>query len=147
MVVFGGFRLTHDDVLEHVEKIVAESGLLLVDTNLFQAGRRRVLRVYVDRVGRVGLDECAGVSRAIANAVETLDLIQGAYTLEVSSPGIGRQLSTENDWKRCVGRKLEVKTESEEFTEILVDYADGLMTFEGGRVTDPGSVLSAREAI
>lgn len=139
--------MTHDDVLEHVEEIVAESGLLLVDTNLFQAGRRRILRVLVDKVGRVGLDECAAVSRTIANAIETLDLIGGEYTLEVSSPGIGKQLSTENDWIRCVGRKLEVKTESEEFVSVLSSYAEGLLTFEDGRVTDSGSVLSAREAI
>jgi ribosome maturation factor RimP len=134
-------------VLEHVEKIVEESGLLLIDTNLFQAGRRKVLRILVDRVGRVGLDECSGVSRAIANAVETLDLIHGAYTLEVSSPGIGRLLTTENDWIRCTGRKIEVKTESEEFVDVLTSYAGGLLTFEGGRVTDPESVLSAREVI
>lgn len=139
--------MTHDDVLEHVEEIVAESGLLLVDTNLFQAGRRRILRILVDKVGRVGLDECAGVSRRIANAIETLDLIGSAYTLEVSSPGIGRTLSTENDWIRCAGRKLEIKTESEEFVGILVDYKDGLLTFEDGRIIDSGSVLSAREAI
>lgn len=139
--------MAHDDVLEHVEEIVAEFDLLLIDMNLFQAGRRRVLRVLVDKPGRVGLDECASVSRAIANAIETLDLIGGAYTLEVSSPGIGRQLSTENDWIRCTGRKLEVKTESEEFVSILSNYAEGLLTFEDGRVTDPGSVLSAREAI
>ena len=139
--------MTHDDVLEHVEEIVAESGLLLVDTNMFQAGRRRILRILVDKVGRVGLDECAAVSRTIANAIETLDLIGGEYTLEVSSPGIGRQLSTENDWIRCVGRKLEVKTESEEFVSVLSSYAEGLLTFEDSRVTDSGSVLSAREAI
>ena len=46
--------MAHDDVLEHVEEIVAESGLLLIDTNLFQAGRRRILRVLVDKVGKVG---------------------------------------------------------------------------------------------
>lgn len=139
--------MTHDDVLEHVEKIVSESGLLLIDTNLFQAGRRRILRVLVDRAGRVDLDECAGVSRAIANTVETLDLIQGAYTLEVSSPGISRMLSTENDWIRCVGRELEVATDSEEFVSVLSGYSEGLLTFEDGKVIDPGDVLSARETI
>ena len=139
--------MSYDDVLEHVEKIVEESGLLLVDTNLFQAGSRRVLRVLVDKAGRVNLDECAGVSRAISNAIEALDLIDGAYTLEVSSPGIGRHLSTENDWIRCVGRKLEVTTESENFVSTLASYMDGLLTFEDGRVTDSGKVLTALEAI
>ena len=139
--------MAHDDVLEHVEKITEELDLLLVDVNLFQAGRRRILRVLVDKPGRVGLDECASLSRAIGNAIETLDLIGSEYTLEVSSPGIGRDLSTENDWIRCVGRKLEVKTDTDEFVSILTDYKDGLLTFEDGRVTDPGSVLTAREAI
>ena len=139
--------MVHDDLLEHVEKIVEESDLLLIDMNLFQAGRRQVLRVLVDKKGRVGLDECARLSRAIGNAIETLDLLGGAYTLEVSSPGIGRQLSAENDWIRCVGRKLEVKTEAEEFVSILEDYRNGLLIFDDGRITDPGNVLDAREAI
>ncbi|MCK5785319.1 MAG: ribosome maturation factor RimP [Candidatus Sabulitectum sp.] len=139
--------MAHDDVLEHVEKIVDGFGFLLVDMNLFQAGRRKILRVLVDRVGRIGLDECAKVSRAVSDTIETLDLIGDAYTLEVSSPGIGRQLSTENDWVRCVGRRIEVKTESSEFVSVLASYNEGLLTFEDGKVTDPASVLSAREAI
>jgi len=139
--------LTHDDVLQHVEKIIEEMGLLLVDMNLFQAGRRKVLRILVDRQGRITLDECAALSRAVGNAVDTLDLIQSAYTLEVSSPGIGRPLSTENDWIRCTGRKLEVKTDSEEFIGILTGCRDGVLTFEEGITIQQDSVLAAREVI
>ncbi|HRW78339.1 MAG TPA: ribosome maturation factor RimP, partial [Candidatus Sabulitectum sp.] len=61
--------MAQDDVLQHIEKIVEEMGLLLVDMNLFQAGRRRVLRVLVDRQGRVTLDECAELSRKIGDTV------------------------------------------------------------------------------
>lgn len=139
--------MSQDDVLQQVENIVKEKGLLLVEANLFQAGRRRILRILVDKPGRVGLDECAQVSRAVGNAIETLDLIGGAYTLEVSSPGIGRQLSTETDWLRCVGRPLEVKTEDEEITAVLTDYSDGTLTFEDGRTLDQSCVLAAREVI
>lgn len=134
-------------MLEHVEKIVDESGLLLVDINLFQSGRRKVLRVLADKPGRITLDECASLSRTIANTIDTLDLLDGAYTLEVSSPGIGRQLSTENDWIRSVGRNIEIKTETEEFESILTDYKNDFLTFENGRVIEPGCVLGAREAI
>ncbi len=139
--------VSQDDVLQQVENIVKEKGLLLVEANLFQAGRRRILRILVDKQGRVGLDECAEVSRAVGNAVDALDLIGGAYTLEVSSPGIGRQLSTEVDWIRSVGRKLEVKTDSEEMTGILTGYSDGTLTFEDGRTLDQSCVLAAREVI
>lgn len=139
--------MAHDDVLQHVEKIVEDMGLLLVDANLFQAGRKRVLRVLVDRKGRVGLDQCAEVSRAIGSTVETLDLIEGSYTLEVSSPGIGRPLTTENDWIRCSGRKIEVKTEEGEYTGMLLEYGDGVLRFEDGKEIKLDSILAAREVI
>jgi len=139
--------LAQDDVLQHVEKIVEDMGLLLIDANLFQAGRRRVLRVLVDKKDRVNLDECAAVSRAIGGTVETLALIEGPYTLEVSSPGIGRPLATENDWIRCCGRNIEVKTDDGEYTGILMEYAPGVLRFEDGKEIQTDSILAAREVI
>ena len=139
--------MAHDDVLQHVEKIVEDMGLLLVDANLFQAGRRRILRVLVDKQGRVKLDQCAEVSRAIGSTVETLNLIEGPYTLEVSSPGIGRPLATENDWIRCCGRNIEVKTDDGDYTGVLTEYADGVLRFEDGKEIQIDSVLAAREVI
>ena len=139
--------MAQDDVLQHIEKIAEEMGLLLVDMNLFQAGRRRVLRVLVDRQGRVTLDECAELSRKIGDTVETLDLIQEAYTLEVSSPGIGRALATENDWIRCRGRKIEVRTELEEYTGVLEGHGNGMLRFQDGREIPLNGVLAAREVI
>lgn len=134
-------------MLQHVEKIVEDMGLLLVDVNLFQAGRRKVLRVLIDRKGRVSLDQCAEVSRAIGNTVETMNLIEGTYTLEVSSPGIGRSLSTENDWLRCSGRKIEVKTENGEHTGILSEYDGGVLRFEDGIEIKMDSIIAGREVI
>ena len=139
--------MSHDEVLQHVEKIVEDMGLLLVDVNLFQAGRRKVLRVLVDRRGRVTLDECAEVSRAIGGAVDTLNLIEDSYTLEVSSPGIGRQLATPNDWARCLDRKIEVRTENGEFTGILSASGNGVLLFEDGMEIELDSILAAREVI
>ncbi len=139
--------MSHDDVLQQVEKIVEEKGLLLVDVNLFQAGRRKVLRILVDKQGRVSLDECAGVSRAVGNAIETLDLIDGGYTLEVSSPGIGRPLTTPADWTRCVGRKIEVKTEGGEITGILTGFSGDALRFENDIEIEVDSVTAAREVI
>ena len=138
--------MSQDDVLEHVEAIVAEFGFLLIEMNLFQAGHRRVLRVLVDKPGRIGLDECADVSRAIANSIETLNLIEEAYTLEVSSPGLSRELSTHNDWLRCVGRNLEVSTDSCDFTSILKSYNDGVLTFENSEIVNTENIKAAKEA-
>lgn len=138
--------MSHDDVLEHVEAIVEEFKFLLIEMNLFQAGHRRVLRVLIDKPGRIGLDECADVSRAIGNAIETLNLIEDAFTLEVSSPGMNRELSTHNDWVRCVDRNLSVSTDSGEFTSILKSYNDGVLTFENGEVVNTENIKVAKEA-
>lgn len=136
-----------EELVEQVEKIVEEMGFLLVDLNLVQAGRRRLLRLLVDREGRITVDECASVSRAVGNAVETLDLIQGAYTLEVSSPGIGRPLTAANDWIRCRGRKIEVKTSEGEYTGTLAGHADGVLSLEDGTGIPMAGIISAREVI
>jgi ribosome maturation factor RimP len=136
-----------DDVLEQVEKIVAEKGLLLVDANLFQAGRRQILRILVDRPGRITLDECAAVSRAVGDAVETLGLIENTYTLEVSSPGIGRPLTTANDWLRSVGRKLHIAAEDGEYTGILQEVRDGSAFMEDGTEIGLETVTAAREVL
>ena len=138
--------MSHDDVLEHVEAIVAEFNFLLIEMNLFQAGHRRVLRVLIDKPGRIGLDECAGVSRAIGNAVETLNLMEEAFTLEVSSPGLTRELSTHNDWLRCVDRNLKVSTVSDDFTSLLISYNDGVLTFKNGKIVDTEDITAAKEA-
>ena len=138
--------MLQDDVQEHIEAIVAEFNFLLIEMNLFQAGHRRVLRVLVDKPGRIGLDECAGVSRAIANTIETLNLIEDAYTLEVSSPGLNRELSTHNDWLRCVERNLKVSTDSGDFTSILKSYNDGVLTFENGEIVNTENIKVAKEA-
>ncbi len=139
--------MSHDEVLQHVEKVVEEKGLLLVDMNLFQAGRRKVLRILVDKPGRVNLDECAEVSKAAGNVIETLGLIEGSYTLEVSSPGIGRPLTTEVDWIRCTGRRIEIETEEGKQVAVLAGYNNGILTMDDGGTVDQSCILSARETL
>ncbi len=73
------------------------------------AGRRRVVRMLVDRDGGTTLDDIADVSRAVSDALDDIDsrepaLLGGEYVLEVSSPGVDRPLTAARHWRRNAGR-------------------------------------------
>lgn len=93
-----------------IQPIVASFGFELVDLELKGDGRRRVLRVFIDKPGGIVLDDCAEVSREIDALFEVEDPIPGAYTLEVSSPGLDRPLKSAADFARHVGRLTRIKT-------------------------------------
>ena len=83
---------------ELLEPVVAARGHDLEDAGRSPAGRRRVVRVVVDRDGGVNLDDVADVSRAVSEALDDIDarepaLLGGAYVLEVPRPGVDRPLT------------------------------------------------------
>jgi ribosome maturation factor RimP len=89
--------------------VVEAVGADLEDLSVTPAGRRRVVRVVVDRDGGISLDGVADVSRVLSEALDDLDarepeLLAGAYVLEVSSPGVDRPLTAARHWRRNVGR-------------------------------------------
>lgn len=88
---------------------VRSAGYDLEEVTVSPAGRRRVVRVVVDRDGGVSLDAVAEVSRVVSDLldaaeVDTPDLLGGAYVLEVSSPGVDRPLTAPRHWRRNTGR-------------------------------------------
>jgi len=83
---------------------VAEArGLELVDVELFRAGRREVLRIYLHKPGGVSLEDCTQSSHHLSTLLDADDSFQSPYTLEISSPGLDRPLKTPADWRRRVG--------------------------------------------
>src|SRR5918912_1620534 len=103
-----------EEIVEKVRAIAAPlaagEGLELVDVELAGAGGRTTLRLYIDRAGGVSLDDCTSVSRAVSAALDVEDPIEGAYDLEVSSPGLDRPLRTPEHFQRFAGRKARIKT-------------------------------------
>ncbi|MBM4360461.1 MAG: ribosome maturation factor RimP [Deltaproteobacteria bacterium] len=105
-------RFDADRVRALVEPLVTARGFGLWDIE-WTGG---VLRVFIehpaqidDPLAGVTLDDCVYVSRAISAALDEVDVIPGAYHLEVSSPGLDRPLRTANDFKRQVGRLAKCK--------------------------------------
>lgn len=89
--------------------IAEELGLELVEVQ-FRRESGWVLRLFIDRdQGGVHVDDCAAVSRQVGAALEVEDLINHAYTLEVSSPGAERPLKRLEDFVRFAGRRVRIK--------------------------------------
>lgn len=114
-----------------VADAVAKAGFDLEDLHVQQAGRRRLVKVVVDADGRDGsgieLDEVAEVSRAVAAALDELEdsgELGGAYTLEVTSPGLDRPLTRPRHWRRNRLRKVAVRTAEQTFTARVGDADD-----------------------
>jgi ribosome maturation factor RimP len=97
-----------------------------------------VVRVTIDRPGGVDLDAVARVTRAVSRALDEHDPIAGRYTLEVSSPGLERNLRTPSHFGRAVGSTVRVKTRP---------GVDGDRRFEGvlASADDHGIVVASRE--
>ena len=114
----------------------ASRGVELVDLVLARAGRRQVVRLIVDCVGGVTIDQCAEVSRRLSADLDMADLLDGRYTLEVSSPGTDRPLKTVADFRRKVGREVCVqyagKDEMLEIVEGKVESVSDLSVTVGG---------------
>jgi ribosome maturation factor RimP len=98
-----------ESLLRALEPAVAARGFDLEDVVVTPAGKRRVLRVVVDKDGGVDLDDIAGVSTAVSAALDESDAMGAVpYVLEVTSPGIDRPLTLPRHWRRAVDRLVLV---------------------------------------
>jgi len=91
-----------------------------IDMELKGRSGSLVLRVFVDTEGGITLDQCAKLSREIADLLDTRDLIVGRYHLEVSSPGLDRPLTAARDFWRNAGRQVRIKYLTEQAEEDTI---------------------------
>ena len=89
------------------EEILANTDYELVDVE-YVKGRDWFLRVYIDKEGGIGLDDCQEVSGLLDEKLEELNIINDRYILEVSSPGLDRALKKEKDFKREMGKLVDI---------------------------------------
>jgi ribosome maturation factor RimP len=121
-----------------IEPVVMAAGYDLEDLSVTTAGRRRLVRVVIDRDGGVTLDDAAAISRAISAALDDDDPMgAGAYVLEVTSPGVDRPLTHPRHWRRNVGRLVKATQAEGPITGRIVATTDSSVTLdvEGQPVT------------
>jgi ribosome maturation factor RimP len=98
-------------VWDIVEPITVDAGLELVDIEHRREGRGTVLRLLIDKQGGISLDELTRVSREVSDVLDAHpEAVAGAYTLEVSSPGINRPLTRPAHFTAFVGKRVQVRT-------------------------------------
>lgn len=91
-----------------LEPLMKENGFELVDVEYVKEAGQWYLRAYVDKEGGITLDDCELVNRAWSDMMDQDDFIEDAYVLEVSSPGLGRQLKKDKDFRRSIGEEVDV---------------------------------------
>src|SRR2546425_9594281 len=91
---------------EAVAPVVGDHGLELVDLEWRGLRPRGVLRLFVDKPGGIGIGECERLSRELGDVLDAAAVIEGGYDLEVSSPGLDRQLRKEREYRWAVGKQV-----------------------------------------
>ena len=124
-----------DTVREAIEPTVTELGYRIWDVTYSKIGADYHLEITIDKDGGINIDDCERVHRAIDPILDECDPIEGFYYLEVSSPGIERELRTEEHILSSIGVAVEARLfvardGSKSVVGELVGYSDGVVTIK-----------------
>ncbi|MGP8153244.1 MAG: ribosome maturation factor RimP [Smithella sp.] len=122
-----------NDVKEKIrqlaEPVVASEGMELIHVECMKMHSRWIVRLFLDKEGGITLDDCANISSQLGDVFDIRDVIKGAYTLEVSSPGFDRPISRNQDFVKYKNSSVIIKTSEKiegikNFRGILLDYIE-----------------------
>ncbi len=99
-------------LLEALEPTATENGVEIVTVEVVGARKAPTIRVYIDTPTGVSFDQLSSAQAWINQIMDELDPFPGAYTLEVSSPGIDRPLRTPEHFQRFIGETVQVVCQS-----------------------------------
>lgn len=146
-------------ITELVQPSLRQCGVELFDAQWDGRTPTPTLRLLIEKPGGVSLDDCERVSMAVSAVLDAYDPIEDRYELEVSSPGAERPLRNEEDWRRALGRRVNVRFRHGDDAEVvlegkLVEIAETEVVIEAreGRTLVPvgipkAEVLAARRAL
>lgn len=112
-----------------LEPILKENNFELYDVEFVKEAGTFYLRAYIDKEGGININDCELVSRRLSDLLDEKDFIPDAYILEVSSPGLGRQLKKDKHFEKSIGEEVELKLfkavdKQKEFTGYLESFND-----------------------
>ena len=116
-------------VAELVSPVAEEMGIILWDVEFVKEGAKKILRITIDSEEGIDINLCEKFHRTIDPMLDEADPIDESYYLEVTSPGIEREIKTDAHVSMCEGEKVEIKlyapkNGSKAFTGILVGLSD-----------------------
>lgn len=92
-----------------LEPILTANQFELYDVEYVKEGGSWYLRAYIDKENGITVDDCVQVSRILSDLLDQHDFISDSYVLEVSSPGLGRQLKRDKHFEKSIDEEVEVK--------------------------------------
>ncbi len=101
--------MIQNDIIQLIQPTVESMGYCLWGCEYLAQGKHSLLRVYIDKVDGIGVEDCENVSRQISALLDVDDPIPGQYSLEVSSPGVPRPLFSRDQYQRYVGLEAQIK--------------------------------------
>lgn len=131
-----------ENVRRVVAPVVEDAGLYTEEVRVTRAGSRSVVRITLDlpedEVGSLDSDRLGDVSRALSAALDADDVVTGAYTLEISTPGVSRPLTTARHFRRARTRLVTLRlTEGDpvsgRLTDVTGDGDDAVLILDGTR--------------
>lgn len=122
-------------VWDIAEPIAKELGLDIWDIRFVKEGADWFLRIFIDKDGGVSIVDCENMSRAIDKPLDEADPIEQSYCLEVSSPGVERDLTRDTHFEACLGEKIKIK---------LIRAVEGKREFAGVLESSDGKQFTLR---
>lgn len=124
-----------DQVEGLLQPILSNKGLSLYEIEYVKEGPDWYLRIFIDKIGGIDIEECGDVSLELSELLDEKDFIKGAYTLEVSSPGVERPLRSINEVKEHINHYIHVSLYvhidgEKEYEGLLIDVKEDLLTIE-----------------
>ena len=119
-----------------VSGMIEKMGYELVDVEFVKEGQNWYLRFYLDKEGGINIDDCEKASKAIEKLLDEKDPIEQAYILEVSSPGLDRQLKKDKEFVKYAGSLVDVK---------LYKAVDGSKEFQGTLKGLEGNIITIED--
>lgn len=102
-------RSTEARIREIAVKATADCGVEFVHLEMGGTKRNQIVRIFADKDGGITIDDCSNVSRAVEAAMDADDFMPAAYVLEVSSPGLDRELYSLGDFEKFAGKLAKIK--------------------------------------
>ena len=134
---------TVSKVYEIVSPFAEELGLEIWDIRFVKEGTDWYLRIFIDKDGGVSIDDCVDLTHAITKPLDEADPIAQSYLLEVSSPGVERELITDSHFEKYIGAKIMMRLirpieKVRDFNGVLKAYNNGEITVslpDGNEIT------------
>ena len=111
----------------NIEKLVNELGYYIYDIEYVKENNDYVLRIMIENDSVINIDDCIKVSRKVSEFLDVDDPFNDPYNLEVTSPGAERELKTEEQIIRAVGKNVYVETIEQKIKGELLSYKDGFL--------------------